>query len=67
MLGNMPNSTIYRRMDQYTMARTVPGVLVLHIDAPIYFANASYLRERYHAVTIYCTKSDNTFDLNLIG
>ena len=46
MLGNVPNTMIYRRMDQYTTAQTVPGVLVLRIDAPIYFTNASYLRER---------------------
>ena len=37
---------VYRRMDQYATAQTVPGVLVLRVDAPIYFANASYLRER---------------------
>ncbi|CAL4920877.1 unnamed protein product [Urochloa decumbens] len=46
VLGNMPNSIIYRRLDQYAEAQTVPGVLVLRIDAPIYFTNASYLRER---------------------
>lgn len=46
VLGNIPNSNIYRRMDQYPVAQHVPGVFILQIDAPIYFANASYLRER---------------------
>jgi sulfate transporter 3 len=46
VLGNIPNSMIYRRMDQYAAAQTVPGVLVLRVDAPIYFANAGYLRDR---------------------
>ncbi|CAM0871392.1 unnamed protein product [Alopecurus aequalis] len=46
VLGNVPDTNIYRRMDQYTMARRVPGVLVLRVDSPIYFANSSYLRER---------------------
>lgn len=46
VLGNIPNTTIYRSIDQYTTANTVPGILILHIEAPIYFANASYLRER---------------------
>lgn len=46
VLGNMPNSMIYRRMDQYPMAQCVPGVFIIQIDAPIYFANSSYLRER---------------------
>lgn len=47
VLGNIPNTVIYRSVDQYTSANNVPGILILHINAPIYFANASYLRERY--------------------
>lgn len=46
VLGNIPNSKIYRNVDQYPNTNNVPGVLILEIDAPIYFANASYLRER---------------------
>ena len=46
VLGNIPNSGIYRSMDQYPIANNVPGILILRIDAPVYFANASYLRER---------------------
>ncbi|KAK8554796.1 hypothetical protein V6N13_093769 [Hibiscus sabdariffa] len=45
-LGNLPNSTIYRNVEQYPNANNVHGVLILEIDAPIYFANSSYLRER---------------------
>ncbi|KAI3506792.1 hypothetical protein L1887_21356 [Cichorium endivia] len=45
-LGHIPDSTIYRSIDQYQSAKTVPGILILQIDAPIYFANSSYLRER---------------------
>ncbi|XP_073109429.1 sulfate transporter 3.1-like [Elaeis guineensis] len=46
VLGNSPNSMVYRRMDQYPVAQSVPGLFILHIDAPIYFASASYSRER---------------------
>lgn len=45
--GNIPNSMIYRNTDQYPVATRVPGILILEIGAPIYFANAGYLRERY--------------------
>ncbi|KAF3553172.1 hypothetical protein F2Q69_00015609, partial [Brassica cretica] len=44
--GNIPNSMIYRNTEQYPYSRTVPGLLILEIDAPIYFVNAGYLRER---------------------
>ncbi|XP_054800862.1 sulfate transporter 3.1 isoform X1 [Prosopis cineraria] len=46
VLGNIPNSVVYRNVEQYPNATHVPGILILEIDAPIYFANASYLRER---------------------
>lgn len=47
VLGNIPDSRIYRSVDQYPNANNVPGILILEIDAPIYFANSNYLRERY--------------------
>lgn len=46
VLGKIPNSMSYRNIEQYSAASSVPGVLIIQIDAPIYFANASYLRER---------------------
>ncbi|KAK4758686.1 hypothetical protein SAY87_019987 [Trapa incisa] len=46
VLGNIPNSTVYRSVEQYPAAATVPGILILEISSPIYFANAGYLRER---------------------
>ncbi|CAL2243137.1 unnamed protein product [Prunus armeniaca] len=45
--GNLPNSMVYRNVEQYPNASNVPGILILEIDAPIYFANANYLRERH--------------------
>ncbi|CAB4274757.1 unnamed protein product [Prunus armeniaca] len=45
--GNLPNSIyVYRNVEQYPNASNVPGILILEIDAPIYFANTNYLRER---------------------
>ncbi|CAN6558439.1 unnamed protein product [Malus baccata var. baccata] len=46
ILGNLPNSMDYRNVDQYQSASNVPGILILEMDAPIYFANTNYLRER---------------------
>ncbi|KAL0419863.1 UNVERIFIED_CONTAM: Sulfate transporter 3.1 [Sesamum radiatum] len=46
VLGNIPDSKVYRSVDQYQNANNVPGILILEIDAPIYFANSNYLRER---------------------
>lgn len=48
VMGSIPNSLTYRSIEQYPKANIFPGILILHINAPIYFANASYLRERYN-------------------
>ncbi|KAL9678495.1 hypothetical protein QQ045_016339 [Rhodiola kirilowii] len=46
LLGNLPGSDIYRNLEQYKEARSVPGFLILSIEAPINFANTTYLNER---------------------
>ncbi|RVX11033.1 putative sulfate transporter 3.5 [Vitis vinifera] len=45
-LGNIPNSTLYRDVEQYPAATSFPGVLVLQLGSPIHFANSTYIRER---------------------
>ncbi|XP_031500118.1 sulfate transporter 3.1-like isoform X2 [Nymphaea colorata] len=47
VLGKITDSVgIYRSVSQYPTATRIPGILVLQIDSPMYFANAGYLRER---------------------
>ncbi|KAG8367407.1 hypothetical protein BUALT_Bualt16G0068700 [Buddleja alternifolia] len=45
-LGNIPDSNLFRDMEQYPGAKGVSGFLVLQLGSPIYFANASYVKER---------------------
>ncbi|OUZ99901.1 STAS domain [Macleaya cordata] len=45
-LGNLSDSTMYRDVEQYPLANRVPGVLILQLGSPIYFANCTYVRER---------------------
>uniref|UniRef100_A0A5B7CBV3 Putative sulfate transporter 3.3 n=1 Tax=Davidia involucrata TaxID=16924 RepID=A0A5B7CBV3_DAVIN len=46
MLGNIPGTDIYRNLHHYKEAVRVPGFLILSIEAPINFANTTYLNER---------------------
>ncbi|KAF3432183.1 hypothetical protein FNV43_RR26922 [Rhamnella rubrinervis] len=46
VLGNIPGTDIYRNLHHYKDAMTVPGFLILCIEAPINFANTMYLSER---------------------
>lgn len=46
LLGNIPESNIYRDLHHYEEATRVPGFLILGIEAPINFANITYLHDR---------------------
>ncbi|KAH7516343.1 hypothetical protein FEM48_Zijuj10G0125000 [Ziziphus jujuba var. spinosa] len=46
VLGSIPGTDIYRDVHHYKEAMTVPGFLILSIEAPINFANSMYLNER---------------------
>ncbi|KAL9277233.1 hypothetical protein ACSQ67_025241 [Phaseolus vulgaris] len=48
MLGNIPATNIYRNIHHYKEAIRVPGFLILSIEAPINFANITYLNERIY-------------------
>ncbi|XP_044472184.1 probable sulfate transporter 3.5 [Mangifera indica] len=45
-LGKIPGSELYRDIEQYPGSVLLPGVLILQLGSPIYFANCNYLRER---------------------
>ncbi|GMV44191.1 MAG: sodium-independent anion transporter [Myxococcales bacterium] len=45
VLGRLPGSTVWRNVRNFPEARTVPGVLVVRIDAQLYFGNVSFLKE----------------------
>ncbi|KAK3005808.1 hypothetical protein RJ639_016274 [Escallonia herrerae] len=46
VLGRLPGTTIYRNIQQYPEAYTYNGIVIVRIDAPIYFANISYIKDR---------------------
>lgn len=46
VLGNIPSTQIYQSLTRYREALRVPSFLILAVEAPIYFANSTYLQER---------------------
>jgi SulP family sulfate permease len=45
VLGRVPGTTSFRNIDRSPGAITLDGVVVFRVDAPLYFANADFLRE----------------------
>lgn len=59
-LGNIPNSNLYRDVEQYPGTIGHSGVLLLQLGSPIYFANANYIKER---LLLYEINHVSGFDL----
>mmetsp|Transcript_23450 Transcript_23450/g.32879 ORF Transcript_23450/g.32879 Transcript_23450/m.32879 type:complete len:740 (+) Transcript_23450:250-2469(+) len=45
-LGRLPGTTVYRNVKQYPEAERYDGIVMVRIDAPIYFANTQNVREK---------------------
>jgi sulfate permease, SulP family len=46
VLGRIPGTTQFRNVERSPSAVTTDGIVVVRVDAPLYFANLDYLRER---------------------
>ncbi|GAB4836529.1 Sulfate transporter 4.1, chloroplastic [Ancistrocladus abbreviatus] len=53
VLGRLPGTTIYRNVKQYPEAYTYHGIVIVRVDAPIYFANISYIKDRLREYEAY--------------
>ncbi|KAB5544227.1 hypothetical protein DKX38_012339 [Salix brachista] len=57
VLGRLPGTTVYRNVEQYPEAYTYNGIVIVRIDAPIYFANTSYIKDRLREYEVDVDKS----------
>lgn len=66
MFGNIPGSDIFRNIHQYKEAVRIPGFLILGIEAPINFANITYLNDRLDIwkISLLLIHVQETFILN---
>jgi MFS superfamily sulfate permease-like transporter len=46
VLGQVPSISGYHDVSRYPNARTIPGLVMLRWDAPLFFANAELFRDR---------------------
>ena len=50
ILGRLPGTQAFRNVERSPAAVTSPGIMVVRVDAPLYFANAEYLKEKLERV-----------------
>lgn len=46
VLGRLPGTAHYRNVKQYQDAEVYDGIVIMRIDAPLYFANAQNMRDK---------------------
>ncbi|HEY0942655.1 MAG TPA: sulfate permease [Steroidobacter sp.] len=50
ILGRLPATNIFRNVENFPEAQTFPGLVILRIDASLYFANVVFLKQRIHEI-----------------
>jgi SulP family sulfate permease len=50
ILGRLPGTSIFRNVEHFPEAQTIPGLVILRIDASLYFANVVFLKQRIHEI-----------------
>ncbi|CAL9114072.1 unnamed protein product [Musa textilis] len=60
-LGNIAGTDIYRDIEQYPDCVGIPNMLILKMSSPVYYANASYSRER---ILRWIEKEESTANKN---
>lgn len=45
ILGQVPDTTVYRNVQRHSAAQQTPGVLAVRFDAQFYYGNVSFLKE----------------------
>jgi sulfate transporter 4 len=48
MLGRLPGTHQYRNIKQYPEAEMYDGIVLVRVDAPIYFANTQHIRDKVY-------------------
>jgi sulfate transporter 4 len=56
MLGRLPGTTIYRNIKQYPETEQYDGIVLVRIDAPLYFANVQNVRDKIRKYRLAAAK-----------
>ena len=60
VLGRMPGTEVFHRLEENPESETYPGLVILRFDGPLYFATANALRNKVREVTTDAVPSVTT-------
>ena len=68
VLGRLPGTNVYRNVKQYPEAEKYDGIVMVRIDAPLFFANAQNVRDKIRKYRFQAEselRSNNDFEASL--
>ena len=68
VLGRLPGTNVYRNVKQYPEAEKYDGIVMVRIDAPLYFANAQNVRDKIRKYRFQAEsqlRENNNFEASL--
>jgi len=65
VMGRLPGTRHYRNIKQYCEAETYDGLVIIRIDAPLYFANAQNVREKIRKYRLQAENKLDNYDNDL--
>lgn len=60
VLGRLPGTTVYRNVEQYPEAYLYGGLVIIRVDAPMYFANSTYIIDRLRQYELLASSSSSS-------
>mgnify|MGYP001814434834 FL=1 len=67
VLGRIPESQTYLNAERHPQAETIPGIILVRIDAQFYFGNVSFLKETVRTLIDDCESPVRYFVLEAAG
>ncbi|GKY91087.1 hypothetical protein MPSEU_000081500 [Mayamaea pseudoterrestris] len=66
VLGRLKGTTVYRNIKQYPDAEVFDGIVLIRVDAPLYFANAQHVREKVRKYRLAAEESSDMDDVRFL-
>jgi sulfate transporter 4 len=66
VLGRLPGTSVYRDVKQYPQAERYDGIVLMRIDAPLYFANAQNVRDKIRKYRHYAEEEATTREIKFL-
>ena len=67
VLGRLPGTNVYHRLESHQDSETYPGLVIIRFDGPLFFATTNALRDKVRSLTRGATPAVKTILIDMEG